>query len=143
MQVRTAHVLGQGALLAPLFKPFSLGLGAWFGTGKAWFPWIHIDDICSIYLFAIENPELNGPVNAGANEVVRQKDFMKTFGRSLGRPVFLSLPIPFVYLRYLSLAHTFNNSVKMSSAKLIQRGFRFKYPKLRECIDSIVHGDKP
>ena len=64
VSVRTAHVLGKGGLLAPLFVPFRFGVGAWIGSGLAWLPWVHIDDIVGIYVFAVEH-EISGDGDLG------------------------------------------------------------------------------
>ena len=107
VQVRTALVLGKKGLLAPLFLPFKLGLGSWIGKGTAWFPWIHLDDIAAIYVFALEQENLQGAVNAAAPEYVRQKSFMQLFGKALHRWVLFSIPVALMRLRYGELADTF------------------------------------
>lgn len=136
--IRTAHVLGNEGLLAPLFVPFRFGLGAWIGNGKAWLPWIHVDDVVSLYVFALTHGELTGPVNACADEPVRQKDFMKHFGKAMHKWVLFSIPIFILKIRYGELAETFNTSVKMTSGKLKQIGFVFEYPNLDSAFQSIV-----
>jgi NAD dependent epimerase/dehydratase family enzyme len=40
------------------------------GTGTQFFPWIHIDDVCRMVLFSIENNEVKGVVNGVAPEVI-------------------------------------------------------------------------
>ena len=138
VQIRTAHVLGNGGLLAPLFVPFRFGLGAWIGKGNAWLPWVHIEDIVNIYIFAVENESMHGPVNTGAPEQIRQKDFMKMFGKAYGRYVLFSIPIFLLYLRYGDLAYTFDNSTKMSSKKLLEAGFKHKHPQLIEALKNVI-----
>jgi uncharacterized protein (TIGR01777 family) len=138
VQIRTAHVLGNGGLLSPLFVPFKFGLGAWIGKGKAWLPWVHIEDIVNIYIFAVENENLHGSVNTGAPEQIRQIDFMKMFGKAYGRYVLFSIPIFLLYLRYGDLAYTFDNSSKMSSGKLLEAGFKHKYPQLIEALEDVI-----
>lgn len=138
VQIRTAHVLGNGGLLAPLFVPFRFGLGAWIGKGNAWLPWVHIEDIVNIYIFAVENESMHGPVNTGAPEQIRQKDFMKMFGKAYGRYVLFSIPIFLLYLRYGDLAYTFDSSTKMSSKKLLEAGFKHKYPQLIEALKNVI-----
>lgn len=142
VQIRTPHVLGNGGILGPLFHPFSLGIGAWVGNGNAWFPWAHIEDIVNTYIFAIENKSLYGPVNTSATQKIRHKDFMKVLGRSYGRYVLFSIPTFLLYLRYGDLAYAFNNSVKMYSRKLIDAGFKYKYPNLKEALDDIIKNIK-
>ncbi len=44
--------------------PVKLGLGSPIGSGKQFMPWIHIDDLCNIYIEAIEKTEMNGAYNA-------------------------------------------------------------------------------
>lgn len=138
VQIRTAHVLGNGGLLAPLFIPFKFGFGAWLGSGKAWLPWVHISDIVNIYIFALENKTLQGPLNTSAPEAIRQKDFMAQFADTLGKKVLFSIPIFLLYLRYGGLALTFENSVKMSSNKLTNLGFKFAYPRVSEALKDVV-----
>ena len=138
VEIRTGHVLGKQGLLAPLFLPFKLGLGDWIGKGNGWFPWIHIDDIFAIYVFAIENENLSGPINAASTEYIRQKEFMKLFGDIMGRKVLFSIPIFILSLFYGALADTFKNSVKMDIKKLLDAGFIFKHPFLKEAFESIL-----
>ena len=142
VQIRTANVLGKSGLLAPLFVPFTFGLGAWIGTGKAWFPWVHVDDIVGIYVFALENENLSGPVNTAAPEQVRQKDFMKAFGASMHRWVLFSIPIFVLRMRYGALADTFDNGVRMSPQKVLATGYHYKYPKLADALTAVVQETK-
>jgi uncharacterized protein len=137
VSVRTAHVLGKGGLLAPLFVPFRFGVGAWIGSGMAWLPWVHIDDIVGIYVFAVKH-DIRGPINTAAPGLVRQKEFMKEFGRAMHRVVLFSIPIFLLYLRYGELAYTFDNSTKMSSDKLVGAGFTYKHPTLERALADVV-----
>lgn len=139
VQIRTAHVLGNGGLLAPLFVPFKLGLGAWIGKGNAWLPWVHIDDIVAMYAFALENEKMNGPINTAAQESVRQKEFMKRFGAVHHTRVLFSIPIFMLRLVYGELANTFDNSVQMSSQKLADLGFIHMYPNLTDALQFVIH----
>ncbi len=134
VQIRTAHVLGKGGLLAPLFVPFKCGLGAWIGKGNAWLPWVHIDDIVAIYVHALETESLTGPVNTGAPDQVRQKEFMKRFGNAMHKHVLFSIPIFVLRLVYGDLALTFDNSTKMISKKLTDNGFVFRYTNLDDAL---------
>jgi uncharacterized protein (TIGR01777 family) len=138
VQVRTANVLGQGGLLSPLWLPFKCGLGFYLGKGEGWFPWIHIEDIVALYLFAIENEKVSGPVNAAGEDYVTQKEFMKTFAGLMKTWAVVSIPIIFLFIRFGDFAFSFNNSVKMSSEKITGLGFVFKYRKLDTALRSII-----
>ncbi|MEI6400188.1 MAG: TIGR01777 family oxidoreductase [bacterium] len=139
VQIRTALVLGNKGLLAPLFVPFKFGLGAWIGSGRAWFPWIHVDDIVGIYVFALEHTSVSGPINTSAPEAIRQKQFMQIFGEVMHRKVLFSIPIFMLRLKYGDLAETFNNSAKISSDKIQQLGYVFKYPSVKEALLDVVN----
>lgn len=91
--VRTGLVLTPaGGLLRPLRPAFELGLGGKIGDGQQWMSWIGIDDLLDVYLRAVADPELSGPVNAVAPNPVTNNDFTKTLGRVLHRPTLLPIP---------------------------------------------------
>lgn len=138
VHLRTAHVLGRGGLLAPLFLPFRLGLGATLGRGKGYLPWVHIDDIVLLYIYALEHDSVSGPINTGAPERVRQKEFMQRFAHALGRPLLFFIPIFLLRLRYGELADSFENSVAMSSQKISDLGFAYRYQKLDDALHAVI-----
>jgi uncharacterized protein len=90
--LRTSIVLGQGGALAAMTPPFRLGLGGPLGDGRQWMSWIHIDDWVTLALFAIENLDVRGPLNATAPWPVRNTDFTRTLAATLRRPAFLRVP---------------------------------------------------
>ncbi len=138
VQIRTANVLGNGGLLSPLFLPFRFKFGFYLGKGEGWFPWIHIDDIVALYIYALENEQVVGPINAASEEYVTQKEFMTTLSGIMKTWVTISIPIIFLYIRFGEFALSFNNSVKMSSQKITSLGFVFKYKKLHTALTSII-----
>ena len=61
LYISTGVVLGRhGGMIQQIFMPFYLGVGGPIGSGKQYFPWIHIDDIVNLFIFAIENEEVSG-----------------------------------------------------------------------------------
>ena len=76
-------------LLSPLFEA---GLGGRLGTGKQWLAWIALDDLLDIYLRAVLDPGLSGPVNAVAPEPARNIDYTRTLAAVLRRPAVLPVP---------------------------------------------------
>lgn len=91
--LRIGLVMGRegGALHAmqPLFKA---GLGGPLGSGEQWWPWIHIEDVIGLMLFALDRDDLDGPINATAPTPVRQRDHARVLGAALRRPAFLPAP---------------------------------------------------
>ena len=90
---RIGIVLGPdgGALarLLPIFRRFA---GGPLGSGKQWWPWIHVEDVVGSILFAIDHDDFSGPFNATAPTPVTMNELAKTLGEVLHRPSFMRAP---------------------------------------------------
>jgi NAD dependent epimerase/dehydratase family enzyme len=75
-----------------MLTPFKLGLGGPIGSGRQFWPWIGIKDVCAIIEFILGHEEVEGPVNAVAPQEIRCSDFARTLGQVLSRPAFMPLP---------------------------------------------------
>src|SRR2546429_6796901 len=92
VQVRTGVVLSaHGGALEKMLPPFKAFVGGPIGSGKQWFPWIHIADEVAAILWAIDH-DLTGPVNLAAPGIVTMKDFARALGRALHRPSWARVP---------------------------------------------------
>ena len=92
VRVRTGIVqTPRGGMLRLLSPLFEAGLGG-PRTGKQWLAWIALDDLLDIYLRAVLDPGLSGPVNAVAPEPVRNIDYTRTLAAVLRRPAVLPVP---------------------------------------------------
>jgi uncharacterized protein (TIGR01777 family) len=139
--VRTANVLTpNGGLLPYLLTPFRLGLGARFGSGRQWFPWITLDDEVAAIRFAIETPSLRGPVNAAAPEPVTNREFAASLGRVLRRPAPWIAPSP--VLRLVAGAERADeallSSAKVVPTELLRAGFTFGDPELEQALRRLL-----
>ena len=91
--VRTGIVLsGAGGMLPPLAAITRTGLGGRLGSGQQWMSWISLDDLTDIYLRAIVDPALSGPVNATAPTPVTNSEFTRVLGSVLRRPTVVPVP---------------------------------------------------
>ena len=63
----------RGGMLRLLYPLFETGLGGPLGDGTGWLPWIEIDDLLDVYLRAVTDPALRGPVNAVAPDAERRR----------------------------------------------------------------------
>ena len=75
-----------------MLPAFRLGLGGPLGGGRQYFPWIHIQDLARLILFALDQEDIRGPVNAVVPDPPRQKEFAAALGRALGKPAFMPVP---------------------------------------------------
>ncbi len=139
--LRTANVLTpDGGLLPFLLIPFKLGLGARFGSGRQWLPWITLDDEVAIIRFAIDAAGLEGPVNAAAPHSVTNATFTKTLGRVLHRPAPWWAPAPVLGLIAGSerAREALLSSAKVVPEALTDAGFAFGDPKLEPALRRIL-----
>ncbi len=132
----------RGGALEKMLLPARLGTGAYFGDGSQWYSWIHIDDVCRMFVYAIENPSIEGYYNAVSPSPIQNKAFAATLMRAMNRPQIL-LPAPAFALRLAmgEMADVVLNSTRVSSQKIEQTGFRFHFPELEAAIlDLLTRG---
>lgn len=128
----------KGGALQKMLIPLNFFVSTYFGNGKQWYSWIHIDDLCQMFLFALAKEQVNGFYNAVAPNPVRNKDFAKQLGQASQKPT-LVLPVPAFLLRFIfgEMADTILFSTRVSSQKAEQAGFQFRYPNLMEALKDI------
>jgi uncharacterized protein (TIGR01777 family) len=134
--VRIGIVLGEkGGALAKMLTPFYLGAGAPLGNGRQYMPWIHIEDLVRMMLFAAEHEEVRGPLNGAAPNPATNREFTKALGRALHRPTFMP-PIPGFMLR-LMFGEFGNQSQRAIPKGAEQAGFKFDYAELEPALQNI------
>jgi uncharacterized protein len=134
VQVRTGIVLSKkGGALEKMLPPFKAFVGGPIGSGKQWFPFIHIADEVGAILWCIDR-ELTGPVNLVAPGVVTMKDFAKALGRALHRPSWA--PVPAAPLKVLlgEFASSLLEGQRAVPKKLLDSGFRFRFPDVDSAL---------
>jgi uncharacterized protein (TIGR01777 family) len=132
IKFRTGVVLDKnGGALPQLAAPVKFAAGSPLGTGKQWIPWIHHQDVIDIYLMGIENEALNGVFNMVAPNPVTNKQMTKALAKQLHRPLWLP-NVPAFALKLLlgEMAEVVLGSDKVSSKKIEDAGFIFKYPEI-------------
>jgi len=142
--LRSGVVLSmEGGALPRLVTPVKLGVGAPVGTGDQYISWIHIQDLCRIILFAIEEDQLNGIYNAVAPEPETNKEFTRIIAQTLNKPFFMPNIPPFV-LRILfgEMASTVLGGNRVSSKKIENAGFKFKFPTLRPALEDLLKKER-
>jgi len=123
-----------GGALVPMARAFRLGLGGPLGTGRQYFPWVHIQDLVRIILFALDNEQVRGPVNAVAPDPPRQKDFAACLGRALGRRSWLPTPGPVLYMVLGEKAEMILASQRAVPTVLRAQGFHFTWGEMEPAL---------
>lgn len=138
VSIRTGVVLGQGGMLKKLLPLFKLGLGGSVSDGKQWLPWIHIDDLVSIFITAALDDRYQGRINAVSPNPVQYQTFSSTLGKVLHRPTFLTMPAFILKLALGEAAALALNSYRIKPTKLMESyGFQFKFSLLEPALENI------
>jgi uncharacterized protein (TIGR01777 family) len=137
--VRTGYVLdSRGGGLPQQVEQFRRGFGGPVLPGTQWVPWIHLADAVGLFLLALEDDRVRGPLNATAPDVVRNRAFADAIGEALGKPA--RLPIPGFVLR-LFLGVTSDIIVhgrRVVPKKALDLGYQFQYPTLKSALADLI-----
>lgn len=136
VKIRTGLVLGKNdGFLKKLIPLFKYRLGSALGSGKQYMPWIHVDDLCAIYLQAISDASMEGPYNAAICDNTTNTVFSKTLARVFGYSIWLpNVPAFVLKLVMGEMAKIVLTGRRVSSYKMEQTGFKFKFNNLEEAI---------
>ena len=140
VKVRTAVVLEKSdSALSKLMMPAKFGFLVQTGNGKQYMPWIHTNDLCRIYLKAIEDQTFSGAYNAVAPQHVTHREFVKTLAQVMGKPV-LPVPVPGFLLRVVlgEMSDIVLKGSRVSAEKISNSGFTFLYPDLKGSLEEIL-----
>ncbi len=134
---RTGVVFSKdGGAFQKIMQPIKLGIGAVLGNGNQYMPWIHIDDLCLMYLNAIEDSQFNGIYNTVCPEHITNKQLTKTIAKALKKPIWLpNIPPLILQLIFGEASLILLNGSRVSSKKIQETGFQFKYKKLKNLFN--------
>jgi len=138
-KLRIGIVLSEkGGALAEMAKPIRFGVGAALGTGKQYLSWIHIDDLCAMFIKAVEDEQMHGAYNAVCDWVTNEA-MTKSIASELKKPLILP-PVPGFIMKLIvgEMAVIVVNGSKVSSEKIRKTGFTFQYPDLREALRNLL-----
>ncbi len=127
---------GGGALgkMVPAFRMFA---GGPVGNGRHWFPWIHMSDLIGAIEFLISREDLSGPFNFVAPGQVRNVDFARTLGKSLGRPAVMPAPAFMLRLLLGEMGNTLLSSQRAVPDRLQEARFDFQFPGAAAALEDL------
>lgn len=138
-KIRIGIVLSnEGGALPKLDFPIKFGIGAYIGDGKQFVPWIHVDDLCKMFIHLLNHPELSGVYNACAPDIKTNREMSETIAQVLHKP-FIPFPAPAFILKTVmgEMATMLLMSNNCSSEKITKTGFTFQYPSLKVALENI------
>jgi uncharacterized protein (TIGR01777 family) len=138
--IRIGLVLStQGGALEKMLLPLYALTSTYFGNGQQWYSWIHIDDLCRQFIFALENKEMSGIYNGVSPHPARNKTIAQQLPKAKGVPAVI-LPAPALALRVAmgEMADAVLTSTKVSADKILAAGFKFEHPELTEALKHLL-----
>ncbi|MDX3195812.1 TIGR01777 family oxidoreductase [Streptomyces sp. MN03-5084-2B] len=141
VRVRTGVVLSpRGGLLRAQYPLFAAGLGGPLGTGRQWLPWIGLDDLADVYLHALTDSVLSGPVNAVSPVPVRTAEYARTLGGVLERPTLPEVPAagPHLLLGQDGTRELAGADQRVEPRRLTEVGHEFRHRRLADALGHLL-----
>jgi uncharacterized protein (TIGR01777 family) len=139
-KLRTGFVLSdKGGALPELAAPVKWFVGAPLGSGNQYINWIHIDDLCGIYIQMIDNDSMQGAYNGVAPGPVTNREFTKVVASVLGKPLILPA-VPSFVLNIIvgEMAYLVLKGGAASGEKVRHAGFNFKFTELKSALSDLM-----
>jgi len=141
VKLRIGIVLSNdGGALAEFKKPLQFGMAAVLGNGKQMLSWIHIDDLCRLFIKAIEDENLHGSYNAVAPNPVSNKTLTITLAKKMNGRFYIPFPVPeFVIKLMLGKRSTeVLKSTTVSCKKITDTGFTFNFDTIDNAMEDLM-----
>ena len=140
VMLRIGIVLSEkGGALAKIAPSVKFHAGAALGSGSQYMSWIHLDDLCSMFVKAITDQGISGAYNAVAPNPVTNRDFMQTMGKVLGRKIWLpAVPAWALNLMVGEMGQMLIGGNRVSCQRIVSMGFNFKFTEIEEAMRSLL-----
>jgi uncharacterized protein (TIGR01777 family) len=138
--LRSGHVLdANDGLLAELLTPFRLGVGGPIAGGGQYMSWIHIDDEVGILVWALDEEDVSGVVNATAPNPVTNRELSQALGRALNRPARVPVPGLALDLKFgREFGEVLRGGQRVMPRRALDLGYEFRHTEIGEALQSLV-----
>ena len=140
-KLRTGIVLSNdGGALKEFKKPIKMGVAGILGNGNQTVSWIHIDDLCRMFIYAMENNTLSGSYNAVAPNPVSNKILTLILAKAMRGKFFIPMHVPSFILKIMMGSRSIEvlKSTTVSAEKIKKEGFTFLYPTIEAAINQLI-----
>jgi len=140
VKLRLAVVLAKDVgALQKLKTPAKLGLSAALGNGKQPFAWVHINDVCNVFINALQSTQMKGTYNLVAPDLQSNKSFTAALAKALNKPYFLpNVPSFIMQIALGEMSVCLLKGQKVVPQKLLAEGYSFKYNNLDKALANLV-----
>lgn len=138
--LRFGIVMGKGGgAYEEMTGPMKFGVMPVLGNGRQVVPWVHLDDLARIIVFAAEVDDVRGTYNCVAPNPVSNLKLMKAFSAAKGG-VKIPVPVPAFGLKLLMGQSSIEvlKSCAASADKLLRTGFTFNYPTIEAAAKDLA-----
>jgi len=133
----------EGGAFTEFKKPLKFGIAAILGNGKQVLSWIHIEDLCRMYIYCLEK-KISGVFNAVAPQVVSNKNFTLQLAKKLRGEFFIPVYVPSFALKIVlgELSIEVLKSATVNDEKIKSTGFQFLYPSAEAALNNLITSSK-
>ena len=142
VKLRTGIVLStKGGALKEFLNPIKMGITAILGNGKQIISWIHIDDLCNQFIYAIEHENMQGSYNAVAPNPVNNKILTLSIAQKVKGKFYITIYVPSFMLKIIlgEMSIEVLKSTTVSSKKIEIAGFNFKYKTIDAALSNLLN----
>lgn len=145
VKLRTGIILSNdGGAFKEFKRPLNFGVAAILGDGKQIVSWIHIDDVCRMYIEAMENKDMSGVYNAVAPLPVTNKKLILATAEKLRNKFFIPVHVPTFFLKLFMGKRSVEilKSATVCDKKIKSTGFTFLYPAIESALEELINSSK-
>ncbi len=129
----------EGGALGKMTQSFRLGVESWLGSGEQWLSWIHLDDAVRVIQHVLDCDHPAGIYNTVAPEPARHRVFAHEAGRQSN--TWLKLGVPALAAKMMAgemAEELLLSGQRVLPAQLLEDGFQFDYPNLKEALPDLM-----
>lgn len=133
-------LMSEGGALPKLVQPIKLGAGAPIGSGQQYISWIHLDDLCRLFIQGLSKETWQGVYNAVAPNPVTNETLTRTIADVLHRPILLpNIPTFAIKLLYGEMAIVVTGGNYVLNKRITdETDFIYQHADLRTALQDLL-----